>query len=224
MTEHGSVERRRKDRRAVAGETDQRIYILPLWVRLWHWTNALLIITLGITGVSLHFANGDLPLVEFSLAVRIHNIAGVALIFLYSFFVIANAVTGNWWQFVPKPPGIFKRCWVQTRYYCWGVFKGEHEPYPVTHEENFNTLQALTYWFMIYIVLPTILVTGLIFLYPQVAPTELFGMDGLLPVAMLHYISATIVLTFLVAHVYLCTFGKKVSSTFKTMITGWHEH
>ena len=85
-------------------------------------------------------------------------------------------------------------------------------------------MQALTYWFMIYLVLPTIVVTGLIFLYPQFAPAEVFGMDGLLPIAMLHYISATIILTFLVAHVYLCTFGKKVSSTFKTMITGWHEH
>ena len=107
-------------------------------------------------GVSLHFADGSLPLVEFSLAVRIHNVAGVLLVLLYSFFVIANAVTGNWWQFVPKPPGILERCWKQTKYYLWGVFKGEHEPYPVTHEENFNAMQALTYWFMIYLVLPTI--------------------------------------------------------------------
>ena len=201
-----------------------RIYILPAWVRVWHWSNALLILTLIVTGISLHFADGKLPLVEFSLAVRIHNVAGVLLIVLYTFFVIANAVTGNWWQFVPKPPGILERCIKQTRFYLIGVFLGEHEPYPVTKEENFNALQAMTYWFMIYLVLPVIVVTGLIFLYPQFAPAEIFGMDGLLPVAMLHYISATIIVAFLVAHVYLCTFGKKLSTTFKTMITGWHEH
>jgi len=215
-------ERRHSERRSP--EDGSRIYILPLWVRAWHWCNALLILTLIVTGISLHFADGKLPLVEFSLAVRIHNVAGVLLVLLYAFFVVANAMTGNWWQFVPKPPGILERCIRQTRFYLWGVFKGEHEPYPVTREENFNALQALTYWFMIYIVLPVIVVSGLIFLYPQFAPTELFGLDGLLPVAMLHYISATIIVVFLVAHVYLCTFGKKISSTFKTMITGWHEH
>lgn len=205
-------------------QVHERIYILPGWVRAWHWTNALLIITLCVTGISLHFADASLPLVEFSLSVRVHNIAGVALVGLYTFFVIANALTGNWWQFVPKPPGILKRCMVQTRFYLWGVFKGEPEPYPVTKAENFNALQAMTYWFMIYIVMPVIVVTGLIFLYPTLAPAELFGMDGLLPVAMLHYISATVILTFVVAHIYLCTFGKKISTTFKTMITGWHEH
>ncbi len=225
MTDHRGPDRRRSsDRRAVAGETADRLYIMPVWVRAWHWTNALLIITLAVTGISLHFAQGDRMLVEFSLAVQIHNIAGVALVCLYTFFVVANAITGNWWQFVPKPPGILQRCWVQTKFYLWGVFKGEHEPYPVTHEENFNALQALTYWFMIYIVLPIIVVTGLIFLYPQWAPVEMFGMDGLLPIAMLHYAAATIVVLFLIAHVYLCTFGKKISTTFRTMITGWHEH
>lgn len=200
------------------------IYILPKWVRAWHWTNALLIITLIVTGVSLHFADSKVPLVEFSLAVRIHNIAGVLLVALYAIFVVGNAITGNWWQFVPKPPGVFRRCIGQVRYYMWGVFKGEHEPYPVTEDEHFNALQALTYWFMIYIVMPIIVVTGLIFLYPQFAPAKVFGMDGLFPIAVLHYISATIIAAFLVAHVYLCTFGKRIGTTFKTMITGWHEH
>lgn len=215
-------DRRHGERRAA--EESGRLYIMPVWIRVWHWCNALLIITLAITGSSLHFSDPALPLVDFSWAVRIHNTAGVALVCLYSFFVIANAVTGNWWQFVPKPPGILERCLVQARFYLWGVFLGEHEPYPVTKAENFNALQALTYWGMIYLVLPVIVVTGLIFLYPQFAPPDIFGLDGLLPIAVLHYCGAALVIAFLIAHVYLCTFGKKISSTFKTMITGWHEH
>ena len=51
----------------------------------------LLILTLIATGISLHFAGSDAPLIEFSRAVRIHNVAGVLLVFLYIFFVIANA-------------------------------------------------------------------------------------------------------------------------------------
>ena len=220
-------ERRRHDRRQSdrpPAPGPHRVYILPLWVRCWHWTNALLIITLILTGGSLHFSTTLIPHFEFSLAVRIHNIAGVLLVGLYIFFVIANAVTGNWWQFVPKPPGVLERCIKQTRFYLWGVFKGEAEPYPVTPRENFNALQALTYWFMIYLVMPTIVVSGLIFMYPQFAPTEVFGVDGLLPVAVVHYVSATIVVAFVIAHVYLCTFGAKITTTFRTMITGWHEH
>lgn len=201
----------------------ERFYLLPLWLRLWHWANALLIITLAVTGISLHFASPARPLIEFSLAVRIHNIAGVSLVCLYAFFVVANALSGNWWQYVPKPPGILQRCWLQTRYYCWGVFKGEREPFPVTKETNFNALQAVTYWFVIYIVLPVIIVTGLLFLYPTLAPTEMFGMDGLLPVAMLHFLAAAFVILFAIAHIYLGTMGSKVTSLFKTMITGWHE-
>jgi thiosulfate reductase cytochrome b subunit len=163
-------------------------------------------------------------LIEFSWAVRIHNVAGVSLACLYAVFVVANAISGNWWQYVPKPPGILQRCWLQMRYYCWGVFKGEHEPFKISLETNFNALQALTYWAVIYMVLPVTVVTGLIFLYPRFAPVELFGMDGLLPVAMLHYLSAVIILLFAIAHIYLGTMGTKVSSLFKTMITGWHEH
>lgn len=201
-----------------------RIYLLPLWLRLWHWANALLIITLAITGGSLHFSNPAAPVVEFSLAVRLHNIAGVLLACNYSFFVIANAVTGNWWQYVPKPPGILARCWAQTRYYLWGVFKGEPEPFKVTLETNFNALQALIYWFIMYIVLPVTVATGLVFLYPQLAPAELFGVDGLLPVALLHYLSAGVIVLFAIAHIYLGTMGKRLTSLYKTMITGWHEH
>lgn len=202
----------------------ERVYLLPLWIRVWHWTNAVLILTLAITGISLHFAGPGRLLVEFSLAARLHNIAGVALIAAYAFFVVANIVTGNWWQYVPKPPAIWERCVRQARYYAFGIFKGEPHPYPPTKEVNFNALQAVIYWFVMYLVMPVVLITGLIFLYPQLAPDTLFGLDGLLPIAMLHYLSAAVIVLFMVAHIYLGTTGVTVRSLFKMMITGWHEH
>jgi thiosulfate reductase cytochrome b subunit len=201
----------------------ERIYLFPLWLRLWHWANALLILVLGVTGISLHFAGPDMYLVDFSLAVRIHNVAGLALAALYGFFVIANAVSGNWWQYVPKSPGVLQRCWTQTRFYLWGVFKGEHEPFPMTREANFNALQAIIYWLVMYLLLPITIVSGLIYLNPQWAPARMFGLDGLLPVALLHYLSAAVILMFAISHVYLGTMGARPTSTHKTMITGWHE-
>ena len=163
-----------------------REYLFPLWLRIWHWTNATLILTLAVTGMSLHFAATDLQMVEFSLAVRIHDIAGVTLIAAYVFFVIANIVSGNWWQFVPKPPGIFERVFKQAMWYGIGIFRGDPHPHEPSKEENFNALQALTYWNVMYLLMPVILITGLIYLYPQTAPDTLFGFDGLLPIAMTH--------------------------------------
>lgn len=202
----------------------ERIYLLPLWLRLWHWANALLILTLMATGFSLHFATPGKEIIEFAWAVRVHNIAGLALVALYFFFVVANAFSGNWWQYVPKPPGILNRCWLQARYYAWGIFKGESEPFPITREVNFNALQSISYWIVMYVILPALIVTGLIYLDPESVPPALFGFDGHLIVAMLHYLIAVIVVLFLIVHVYICTMGAKVTSTFKTMITGWHEH
>lgn len=201
-----------------------RVYMLRPWIRLWHWSNALAIIVLSVTGISVHFSDPNLPLVEFSLAARIHNVAGIALAGLWVIFVVGNIVTGNWWQYVPKPPGILGRCLKQMQYYGFGIFKGEPEPFPPTPEVNFNALQAITYWTIMYLVLPVMIVTGLVFMYPQFAPDTLFGLDGLLPIALLHYICAAVVILFAVSHIYLGTMGPKVSSLFKMMITGWYEH
>ena len=134
----------------------EREYLIALWIRIWHWTNAVLIIVLGVTGMSLHFADPDRLLVEFSLAVRIHNVAGVILIGAYVFFVIANVVSGNWWQFVPKPPGIFKRLIAQGNWYAYGIFVGQPHPHEPSPQEHFNVLQAVTYWSVMYLLLPVI--------------------------------------------------------------------
>lgn len=201
-----------------------RIFILPLWIRLWHWTNALLIIILTISGASLHFANPELILVPFALAARIHDFAGLALIAAYSFFAVANVISGNWWQYVPKPEGFIKKCVRQTRFYAWGIFHGEPPPYPPTPKNNFNAMQQIVYWFMMYLVMPILLVTGVMFMWPDLAPKSVFGYDGLMPVAVLHYLSALVIVSFMFAHIYLGTTGHKISTHFKMMITGWHEH
>jgi thiosulfate reductase cytochrome b subunit len=202
----------------------ERIYLLPLWIRVWHWTNVLLIITLAVTGVSLHFADPNLPLVEFALAARLHQYAGIALVAVYGVFTIANIVSGNWWQYVPKPPGVPERCWMQAKWYMLGIFKGEAHPYRVSEEQNFNALQAISYWVIMYMIMPVMLLSGLMFLFPEVAPDRLFGFDGLLPVAIVHYLTGAAIIMFMIIHVYLGTTGKTATSMFKTIVTGWHEH
>src|SRR4051812_20938723 len=134
-----------------AGAMGERIYLLPLWLRAWHWTNAALILVLAVTGASLHFAGPGMPVVPFSLSRALHNGAGLALAAAYSFFVVANIVSGNWWQYVPKPGGFRNKVLRQLRFYAWGIFRGEPHPYPPTLENNFNALQQIVYWLVMYL-------------------------------------------------------------------------
>jgi thiosulfate reductase cytochrome b subunit len=51
----------------------------------------------------------------------------------------------------------------------------------------------------------------------------MFGVDGLLPVAVVHYLVGAGIILFMLAHIYLGTTGTRVTSLYKMMITGWHE-
>lgn len=201
----------------------QRIYLVPVWIRLWHWTNAALMLILTVSGASLHFASPDLPLMRFELAVQTHNMAGLSLLALYVFFVIANLVSGHWWEYVPKPQKFFERAWNQAQFYCFGVFVGAPHPYPPTLTAKFNVLQQITYWMIMYIFMPILLISGIMFMWPGLAPARILGYDGLLPVAVIHYLVGLVIVCFMVMHVYLGTMGHRPTSLFKTMITGWHE-
>ena len=155
---------------------------------------------------------------------RVHNAAGVTLVGTYVFFFFANILSGNWRQFVPKLDGIVQRVLAQGLWYAFGIFRGEPHVHEPNEKEHFNVLQALTYSGVMYVLLPVIIVSGLIFLYPQFAPDTLFGFNGLLPVALVHYLAAVAIVLFLLSHIYLGTTGRTVGQMFKTMITGWHKH
>jgi len=203
----------------------ERVYILALWLRLWHWTNATLIILLIISGFSLHLAGPpQATLLDFSVARGVHNFCGPCLCAAYVVFVIGNIVTGNLSHFIPNPKGYLERAAKQFRYYAYGIFVGEPHPFPPTPERNFNPLQQVVYWLVMYVVMPSLLITGLVFMFPEFAPDKIWGVDGLLPFAVAHYVVGFIIVCFLTLHLYLATTGDTVLSMIKMMISGWHEH
>ena len=202
----------------------EREYLIAPWIRLWHWTNAALIVTLGVTGLSLHFASPELPLVDFALAVRIHNTAGVLLIVTYLGFVVGNIVTGNWWQFVPKPPGILQRIVRQALWYGIGIFRGEPHPFKPSSLNKHNPLQRLTYLGILVCVSPLLWITGwLLYFYGS---WKAWGLEtlSLEAVAVAHTVGAFLMLAFLISHLYLVTTGRTPTAHLKAMVTGWEEH
>jgi len=201
----------------------ERIYIIPLWLRLWHWTNATLMILLMASGFSLHFSDPGLPLIPFETARTMHNISGIALTVLYAAYLVWNTASGNWRQYVPAMKDLVSGLNAQNAYVALGIFKGEPPPTAPTPEKKFNVLQQATYLLVMYVAMPFLIVTGIAFFFPEWAPEQLFGMDGLLPLAVAHYVIGFLLTLFLLGHIYMGTMGTTPLAGFKMMITGWHD-
>jgi len=201
----------------------ERVYIIPLWLRLWHWINALLMILLIVSGASLHFSDPALPLVRFDIARVMHNVAGIALAFLYVAFFVWNFASGNWRQYLPSPKELITGLNEQNAYVAVGIFKGAPPPVVPTPERKFNVLQQITYLLVMYVAMPVLIITGIAFFFPEWAPARLFGMDGLLPLAVTHYVIGFLLGLFILGHIYMGTMGTTAVAGFKMMITGFHE-
>jgi thiosulfate reductase cytochrome b subunit len=203
--------------------TEERIYLYPVWIRLWHLFNAILCLTLIITGISMQFSNPKFPMIRFDLAVSIHNIVGIILSVNYLFFFLGNIATHNGKYYKLIFPGLTSHVMIQFRYYTRGLFKGEMAPYPLNSERKFNPLQQITYVGTMYILIPIIMITGWALLYPEVIPSRLFWSSGLHLIDLFHITAAFLVSMFMFIHIYFCTIGKSPISNFKSMIDGYHE-
>jgi thiosulfate reductase cytochrome b subunit len=199
----------------------RKVYLYPLWIRIWHLLNAILCLVLIITGVSMQYSNPDYPLIRFDIAVSLHNICGISLSALYFFFVAANIFSSN---------GKYYREWIydlrynfnkQLKYYINGIFKKEHKPFTINENRKFNPLQKISYVLIMYFFLPVIIISGWILLFPEVIP-NLQGVSGIYITDLFHIISGFIVSVFMFVHIYFCTIGTTTFSNFRSMISGWH--
>ena len=73
--------------------TKRIVNVYPVFERLWHWSQALLIIVLLFTGMGL---NGLHSLLPFGPAVMIHTIAALMLLALWIFATFWLFTTGTW--------------------------------------------------------------------------------------------------------------------------------
>lgn len=203
--------------------TEEKIYLYSVWIRVWHMMNALFCLLLILTGISMQFSNPKVPLIRFDVAVSIHNIFGILLAVNYLLFFAGNLFTSNGKYYKIKFNGYYNELLSQFRYYTRGIFKGENPPFPINKEKKFNPLQQFTYVLSMYILVPIICITGFGMMYPEVIPTNVFGMSGLHLTDLFHILTGFIISLFMFVHIYFCTIGKSPVSNFKSMINGYHE-
>ncbi len=194
-------------------------YVYRAFERFWHWTQAALIIFLGVTGFEIH---GSIRFFGFDQAVRYHNVAAISFLVLIVFAVFWHFTTGEWRQYVPT----WKNLRAQAEYYVFGIFRNAPHPARKTVLSKLNPLQKLVYAGLKILVIPIMVVSGLLYMfyrYPQRYEVLSLNVGGLEVIAVLHTIGAFLLVSFLIAHLYLVTTGRTVTSNLKAMITGYEE-
>lgn len=193
----------------------ERIYVFKRFERFWHWSQALLIIGMLVTGFEIH---GTFKLLGFEKASHLHSTAAWALITLWIFAIFWHFTTGEWRQYIPTT----EKLMAMIRFYSVGIFNNAPHPFKVTPQRKHNPLQRLAYLGIKLFILPLIWLSGLAYLYYNELNAAGAGLDlGL--VAVLHTIGAFLMLAFLIVHVYVITTGHTWSGQLKAMITGWEE-
>ncbi len=194
-------------------------YVYRGFERFWHWTQAVLIIFLGVTGFEIH---GSLRFFGYDQAVRYHNTAAISFLILIAFAIFWHFTTGEWRQYLPT----WKNLRAQAEYYVFGIFRNAPHPTKKTVLSKLNPLQKLVYAGLKVLVIPVMVITGLLYMfyrYPQRYEVLSLNIDGLQAIALLHTIGAFLLVSFFVMHVYLITTGLTVTSNLKAMITGYEE-
>ncbi|TVT30572.1 cytochrome b/b6 domain-containing protein [Marinobacter vinifirmus] len=193
-----------------------RVLMFKRFERFWHWSQALLIFLLLFTGFAIH---GTYDVMRFSTAVQVHTLAAWALIVLWVFAIFWHFTTGEWRQYIPTRDGLF----AVMHYYLIGTFTGAPHPYKKTSKAKHNPLQRLAYLFFKVVISPIIWVSGLLYLFYNDWPATLAGALELETVALVHTGAAFAMLVFIIAHVYMTTMGKTLTSHIKPMITGYED-
>lgn len=201
------------------------MYLYPVWVRIWHVLNALLVIILIFTGISMQYTDKEeyVLVVGFARAVKWHNIAAILLTVNYGLFVLGNLIGGNGKYYKIKRENFYSELWKQLKYYSWGMFRGEKRPFPVTLERKFNPLQKLSYVLAMYVAMPLIIISGLGLMFPETVLNRFMGISGLILTDILHITMGFCLSVFLIVHIYTCTLGSRPASLFKSIISGYHE-
>ena len=197
-----------------------KVFLHPLWVRMWHWTNATLFLLLIITGFGMHFGGLGLP---FRASVIVHNACGGLLTISFLAYVIGLFASGEWRQYFRIRPDMVRVTIRQAIYYSFGIFRGDPHPETPTREQKFNALQQLTYLGIVFFALPAIIISGGMLLNPQNAPAQIASGGGVWPVAVLHTVLGYALVAFTIGHIYLTTLGPTPLSYIVGMFTGWVE-
>ncbi len=201
----------------------QKVLFTSVFVRIWHWINALSIVTLILTGLQVRFPEGMTLFGDYRNAVALHNTAGITACVCFLFWVIyyGEAARTLVKFYVPTKRDLWPGLIAQGRFYVWGFFQGEPHPYETTLDQRFNPLQKLGYFAVMFVLVPVICLSGLLLFNIPELRQWLFLVGGIKLLIGIHFLVGASFLAFLFVHIYLATMGHTIFAHFKPMWTGW---
>lgn len=191
---------------------EEYTYLYSKAVRIWHWGNALLFILLLTSGMLNHFTIGNVP-----AQVELHKICGYLIVAFWLGFIVINTLSDNGVHYRIRWRGFVRRCFRQINFYLFGIMRGDPHPFIATEQSKFNPVQQLAYIAVMYVIMPLLLISGLLSLFPQTVGYGYWLLKA-------HFVLAIVGLMFILVHVYLCTTGDTLTQTFKSMVDGYHRH
>ena len=200
------------------------VYINPLPVRIWHWINALGFLLLILTGAQLRYLE-LLQLMSFEAAVKLHNWVGFAVIanyFIWLGFHLTSDKISNYHP-VLDARMFMANYFRQLRYYSYGIFKSERNPHQVKPNDKFNPMQRMTYQLVMLLVVPVQFITGLILWDIKRFESWVALLGGIRVVDTIHVVIFIFFVFFILVHVYLGALGKRPSTHYREMLTGYEE-
>lgn len=201
------------------------VYLQPVPVRIWHWLNALGIITLIISGAQIRFPEYVPIFNSYRTAITLHNTAGLVVAISFSiWFFYYKVVSGTMEKiYVPGKYDLTTGLFRQVVFYFFSYFFGVPNPHHATPENKFNPLQKSAYLGIMFVLMPLIGLTGIFLMNVGPMREIVLMVGGLKILVTLHFLLSCLLVAFLFTHVYLATLGSTALSYIKPMLTGWEK-
>ena len=210
----------------------KKVFLHTLTIRIWHWINALIVITLMVTGIQLRapgieeFTRSMAPwlwIPEYSVAVLIHKYIGYAMALSFLFWFVYIMASGSFRTHYILRPADLPILGKQAFYYIIGVFQGSDNPFTPTEKGKFNPLQKIAYGSVMLVITPLIVVTGVLFSDIFLFRGVIDWLGGIRLLDALHVLASYLFLLNLIVHLYMCTMGHHIFDHIKAMILGFEE-
>lgn len=200
----------------------KRIQLHPLPLRIWHWTNAFMVILLLITGIKLRII-GVAALSFNSLALLIHRYTGWLITISFLFWFVYSFASGNLSRHYAIRNGDLKGTYRQVIFYLFSIFRGKENPFRASSDKRFNPLQKLVYGAIMCVFTPLIVATGLFFSDILFFRKYILLLNAMKVLDATHVIVAYMFILYLIVHIYMATLGRTPLSHIKAMIVGYEE-
>ena len=197
-----------------------KTYMYTSYERFWHWLQALAIIGLIATGLTIH-APELFAFSGFRSAVQVHNILGFVLLVNAFFSLFYHVAGGSVRQYLPEPRGFFAGAITQLLFYVQGIFKGEPHPFEKSRGQKLNPLQKIAYLIILNLLLPFQVLSGVLIWGAQHWPGLEARLGGLPMLVPAHSLGAWFFASFLIMHIYLTTTGHTPTANLRAMISGY---